>query len=61
MYQRRNRLTDPENKLVVTGGAREGCFCSVTKSRLTLCNPMDYKPGSFVLHYFLEFAQIHVL
>ena len=30
-------------------------------SRVTLCNPMDCsRPGSSVLRYFLEFAQIHV-
>ena len=35
--------------------------CSVTQSRLTLCNHMDYtKPGLPVPHYFLKFAQIHV-
>ena len=33
------------------------CCCSV----MTLCNPMDCsRPGFFVLHYLLEFAQIHV-
>ena len=37
------------------------CCCSVAKSCLTLCDPMDYStPGFSVLHYFLEFAQIHV-
>ena len=37
------------------------CCCSVTKSCLTLCEPVDCsKPGSFVLHCLLEFAQIHV-
>ena len=37
------------------------CCCSVSKSCLTLCNPMDCDmPGFPVLHYFLEFAQIHV-
>ena len=37
------------------------CVCSVTKSCLTLCNPMDCSmPGFPVLHCFLEFAQIHV-
>ena len=37
------------------------CCCSVTKSCLTLCDPMDCStPGSTVLHYLLEFAQIHV-
>ena len=35
--------------------------CSVTKLCLTLCSPMDCStPGSSVLHYPLEFAQIHV-
>ena len=37
------------------------CCCSVAKSHSTLCNLMDYSmPGSSVLHYLLEFAQIHV-
>ena len=37
------------------------CCCSITKSCLTLCNPMDCSTPSFpVLHYLLEFAQIHV-
>ena len=37
------------------------CYCSVTKSCLTLCNPMDCStPGSSVLHYFPEFAEIQV-
>ena len=35
--------------------------CSIAKSFLTLCDPMDFStPGSSVLHYLLEFAQIHV-
>ena len=35
--------------------------CSVTKLCPTLCNPMDCStPSSSVLHYLLEFAQIHV-
>ena len=35
--------------------------CSVAKSCLTLCNPIDCStPASSVLHYLLEFAQIHV-
>ena len=38
-----------------------GCY-SVTKSCATLCNSMDSStPGSSVLHYLPEFAQIHVL
>ena len=37
------------------------CCCSVTKSCLTLCDPMDCStPGFLVLHYLLEFAQTHV-
>ena len=38
------------------------CFCSVAKSCLTLCDPMDCStPGFPVLEYLLEFAQTHVL
>ena len=34
---------------------------SVTKSCLSLCNPMDYCSPDFpVLHYLPEFAQTHV-
>ena len=37
------------------------CCCSVTKSCLTLCDPMDCStPGSSVLQCLREFAQIHV-
>ena len=37
------------------------CCCSVAKSYLTLWDPMDCStPGSPVLHYLLEFVQIHV-
>ena len=37
------------------------CRYSVTKSCLTLCDSMDCSmPGSPVLHYLPEFAQIHV-
>ena len=37
------------------------CWYWVTKSCLTLCNPMDCStPGSPVLHYLPKFAQIHV-
>ena len=37
------------------------CCCSVTKSCLTLCEPMDCStPGFPVLHYLPEFAQTHV-
>ena len=38
-----------------------GCHCSVTKSCPTLWDPVDCSMPSFpVLHYLLEFAQIHV-
>ena len=37
------------------------CYCSITKSYLTLCNPMDCSmPGFPVLHHLSEFAQTHV-
>ena len=37
------------------------CCCSVTKSCLTHCDPMDCSTPSFpVLRYFLEFAKTHV-
>ena len=37
------------------------CFCSVAKSCLILCDPMDCSmPGFPVLHYISEFAQTHV-
>ena len=37
------------------------CCCSVTKSCSIFHNPVDYyKPGSSVLHYLSDFAQIHV-
>ena len=35
--------------------------CSIAKSCLTLCDPMDCSiPGSPVFHYLPEFAQTHV-
>ena len=37
------------------------CCCFVAKSCPTLCYPMDCStPGFPVLHYLLEFVQIHV-
>ena len=37
------------------------CWCSVTKSRLTLCDHMDSSvPGFPVLHHLLECTQTHV-
>ena len=43
--------------------ARESRFVVVVQllSRVRLCHPTDCSPpGSSVLHYFLELAQIHV-
>ena len=35
--------------------------CSVAKSCLTLCNPMDYSmPGFPVFHHFPELTQTHI-
>ena len=40
---------------------KEHHCCSVAKSCLTLCNPMNCSmPGFLVLHYLPEFAQTHV-
>ena len=40
---------------------RSPCCCSVAKSCLTPCDPMDCSPSGFpVLLYLLEFAQIHI-
>ena len=37
------------------------CCCSVLKLCATHCNPMDYSTTGFlVLHYLLEFTQVHV-
>ena len=37
------------------------CCCSLTKSCLTFCRPMDCStPGFPVLHHLLEFDQTHV-
>ena len=48
--------------LIVGKVLLESGFCSLTKSHSTLCSPMDCStPGSSVLHYLLELAQIHVL
>jgi len=37
------------------------CCCSVSKSHLTLCDPMNCSmPGFSLLHYLPEYAQTHV-
>ena len=47
--------------MVYLNGRLCGCYCSVTQSCPTLCDPMDCNmPGSPVLHYLPEFAQIHI-
>ena len=39
----------------------KSCCCSVNKPYLVLFNPINCSmPGFPVLHYFLEFAQIHI-
>ena len=54
----RNQQTDPHRVAPFT---RPTCS-SVAKSCVTLCHPMDCStPGSPVLSYLPEFAQIHVL
>ena len=65
-----NRLTDRENKLVITkrqrglGKGKLGVsvqFSSVAQLCLTPCNPMNRStPGLPVHHQLLEFTQIHV-
>ena len=35
------------------------CCCSVAKSCLTLCDPMDCSVPGSILYYLPEFAQIH--
>ena len=38
-----------------------GCYCSIAKSCLALCDPMDCSmPGLPVSHYLPEFAQVHI-
>ena len=50
----------PHRRKTVTGDIKS-CYCSVAKLCMTLCDPMDYStPGFSVLHYLLEFVQIHV-
>ena len=40
--------------------SRQGYCCSVIKSCLTLCDPMDCSPPGFpVLYYLLEYAHVH--
>ena len=42
-------------------GIKLTCSCLVTKSCVSLCDPMNFStPGFPVLHYLLEFGQTHV-
>ena len=46
----------------VLGNLLHFCCCSVAKSCLTLCDPMDCSmPGFLVLHYLPKFAQTHCI
>ena len=52
-------FSDSSPKLFGGPISTENCCCSITKSCLTLWNSMDCStPGSSVLHYLLEFAQL---
>ena len=53
-----NMCQEPDS---ITSSWSPFCYCSVAKSCLTLCNPMNCStPGFPVLHCLLEFSQIHV-
>ena len=41
----------PQESLV---SINSGCCCSVTQSRLTLCDPMDYSTPDFPVHHHLR-------
>ena len=59
----RNFSTSKETRLGLTKGSLSlwYCCCSVAKSCLTLCNPVNCsRPGFSVHHYLPEFAQTHV-
>ena len=50
--------TLPGTSLAIINFKKKNCYCSVTKSCLTLCNPIDCStPGFPVRHHLLEFAQ----
>ena len=58
-YKARSRLVG--GRMNEPGNLDISCCCSVTKSCLTLWDPMDCStPGFPVLPYLPEFAQIHV-
>ena len=48
-------------KALLCWGQLSHCYCSVTQSRPTLCEPRDCSmPGFPVFHHLLELAQTHV-
>ena len=58
IYKKKREREKKKGRYLLTAYS---CCCSVTKLGPTLCNPKDCNmPGFSVLHYFLEFAQIHV-
>ena len=55
--QNRNRVTECRKQAY----GCYCCFCSVSKSCITFCEPTDYStPGFPVPHHLPEFAQLHV-
>ena len=61
IYNIRFSLSDLLHSVTDSTSTHINCCCSVTKSYLTLCNPMNCSmPGFPVLHYFPKFAQTHV-
>ena len=58
----KNKIKEIKKVFILEGRNKTAptCCCSVAKSRLTLCHPMDCStPGFSVLNYLLEFAQTH--
>ena len=59
---RENESKDNRIQVNLSSWEGGGSYCSVYKSCLTLCDPMDCStPGFIVLHCLPEFAQIHVI
>ena len=55
-------MREKRHFIIINGQFIRKIFCcSIAKSCPALCDPMDYSiPGFLVLHYFPEFAQVHV-
>ena len=59
---RENESKDNRIQVNLSSWEGGGSYCSVYKSCLTLCDPMDCStPGFIVLHCLPEFAQSHVI